>query len=437
MTVPTGGCTFRSALRTEDRLECSEPMKLLVIADDITGAAEMAGIALGFGCRVRFTTTPDRLAEVCADVAAPSEGAASAATEASADAAAADGASVPPDVIVCATDTRSMSCGEAVAETERIVARLHEAARTGALDGVRLFKKTDSVLRGHVTAELRALMRAGYDRALLLPANPSKGRCIVGGRYLIDGVPVDRTLFRTDPEFPALTADVVRLLGGGVRYATPDAGQLEAGITIGECPTTEAMAAYAARFGGERLLWAGAADALRALLASAGTEEHPQEPFAGLGTRRTLVVCGSTVRHGLAAEPFFRRRRVATVPMPDAVFAGGAPTDWIGAARAALADGADALLLRIPQRVEVDGARARHLRGAMAQTVAALVTGARFDELVIEGGATAYAILGVLGWRDFVVTDRIAPGVVRLRYPAAGLHLIFKPGSYDWGATFV
>lgn len=381
-------------------------MKLLVIADDITGAAEMAGIALGFGCSVRFTTSIDRLTD--------------------------DG-----DVCVVATDTRSMPREQAVAVTERIVERLREAIRTGVLDGVRLFKKTDSVLRGHVTAELRTLMQAGYTRALLLPANPSKGRCIVGGRYLIDGVPIDRTVFRTDPEFPAATADVVQLAGGDVRYAATSVEQLEAGITIGESPTCEAVAGYVARFGGDALLWAGAADAFRALLAAEGFREAARPSFGGLGERRTLVVCGSTVRHDLSAEPFFRRRRVAAALMPDAVFDGADPSSWIETARQLLAGGADALVLRIPQQVQVDGVRARHLRAAMARTVAELVTTERFAELVIEGGATAYAVLDVLGWHDFTVTDQIAPGVVRLRYPAADVHLIFKPGSYDWGPTFV
>ena len=381
-------------------------MNWFVIADDITGAAEIAGIALGFGCRVRFTTSVERL-------------------------------TLGDGVTVLATDTRSMPRTEAVAVTERIVARLRAAAPNGLPDVVRLFKKTDSVLRGHVTAELRALMTAGYERALLLPANPSKGRCIVGGRYLLGGEPIDRTVFRTDPEFPAATADVVELLGGGVHYVDSATERLAEGISIGETPSVEALAALAARFGCDAPLWAGAADAFRVLLAADGCTERPQVPFAGFGDRRTLVVCGSTVRHDLSAEPFFRRRRVAVAPMPDAVFEGAEPTAWIAAARQRMeAERADALLLRIPQQVRVDGARARRLRGAMARTVQALVAAERFEEVVIEGGATAYAVLDALGWHDFVVTDAVAAGVVRLRYPAADVHLTFKPGSYDWGAAF-
>ena len=77
---------------------------------------------------------------------------------------------------------------------------------TGALPCV-LFKKTDSALRGHVVAELTALMEAtGYRRAVYLPANPSKGRIIKDGAYYINGNPIHETDFSFDPEFPAKTS---------------------------------------------------------------------------------------------------------------------------------------------------------------------------------------------------------------------------------------
>ena len=372
-------------------------MKLLVIADDITGAAEMAGLALEYGCRVRFTTSSDHLDD-------------------------------DADVVVLATDTRSMPQEEAVAATAALVGPVQRLLQAG----VRIFKKTDSALRGHIVAELQALMQAGFDRTLLLPANPSKGRCITDGHYRIDGVPIDRTLFRTDPEFPAVTDDVVTLLGGDVHYLTPTTAQIETGISIGE---SSAYEAFVARFDAPSLLWAGAADAFGVLLRSLGYVRQPLPPFAGLSEQPTLIVFGSTARHDLSAEPFFRRRRVAEVPMPDAVFDGGPSAVWTEACRAA-ATNSDALLLRIPQQVQVDRAKARHLRTAMAETIAAWVRTNPPAELVIEGGATAYAILNELNWSEFTVTNQIAPGVVRLYCPAAGVHLIFKPGSYPWGTTF-
>ena len=76
-----------------------------------------------------------------------------------------------------------------------------------------IFKKIDSVLRGHVAAELQALMRVtGKQKALLIPQNPSKGRIVKDGIYYINGTPLDQTSFAYDPEFPARTAEAKKLL---------------------------------------------------------------------------------------------------------------------------------------------------------------------------------------------------------------------------------
>ena len=113
---------------------------MIVIADDITGAAEIAGIAFSKGHQVSL---------VCG-------------SEESGCATATYG------TIVIATDTRSTSEGEAIAETRRIASPYR-----GEVGRELLFKKTDSALRGHVVAELTALMQAtGYERAVYLPANP-------------------------------------------------------------------------------------------------------------------------------------------------------------------------------------------------------------------------------------------------------------------------
>lgn len=373
--------------------------KIVVIADDITGAAEIAGVAWRMGCRVGFTTSPGRLAADDAEVA------------------------------VLATDTRSMSRGEAVALTERIVGSLRRDPAT------LIFKKTDSVLRGHVVAELRLLMRLGYERALLLPANPSKGRCICNGQYLIDGVPLDKTVFGHDPEFPARTADAAAIVGEGTHFVTAESESLEPGISVGECRTEDDIAVYVRRFGDGQTLFAGAADTFRALLTAAGCVNRTVQPFAGLGCSRTLLVFGSTVRHDIMQQPFFSRNRVAVSNMPDEVFDGADPQLWCERMIAECA-AADSVLLRIPQQAEVDAARARWLRRAMAAVTACAVGEYAPAEVVIEGGATAFAVLTELGWDDFAVDCEVAPGVVRLRHTASGTCVTFKPGSYPWGVMY-
>ena len=80
------------------------------------------------------------------------------------------------------------------------VARVTELAR-GIPAGVRLYKKIDSVMRGHVRAELAALLIAtGRKRAIVCPAFAEQGRTVVDGvarpagvdlRALFAGLPVE------------------------------------------------------------------------------------------------------------------------------------------------------------------------------------------------------------------------------------------------------
>ncbi len=371
---------------------------MLVLADDITGAAEMAGLAHTMGCRVAFTTSVEEVGRVSADVT------------------------------VLATDTRSMGREEAVQSTRAVVAHLRMRPT------MQLFKKCDSVLRGHLVAETEEVMALGYRRALVLAANPSKGRCIAEGLYCIDGVPLAETPFRHDPEFPAATSCVTKLLGADVRYITACEPLAARGIFVGESRTEEEVVQQVGRCGADTLL-VGAADAFRAVLHARGFAAIAHAAFEGLGRRRTLIALGSTMRHNITAEPFFVRNRVAESLMPDAVFAGGDAAVWLAQSLAAW-QGAESLLMRIPQSVEVDGTKALHLRRAMATTVAGVVAAMQPEELVIEGGASAYAILAALGWSAFKVANEIAPGVVRLYHRASGCYVTFKPGSYPWGAMY-
>ena len=376
-------------------------MRTYVIADDLTGAAEIAGVAHRLGCRVRLTTTVDALR-------------------------------AEDEVVVLATDTRSMGRAEALAYTEEVVRRLATLERPD-----RLFKKTDSVLRGHVVAELEALWGLGYRQAMLLPANPAKERLIVRRRYTIAGTPLHRTLFRHDPEFPASTSDVVKLLGGGIPYITTRTRrvQLPEGISIGEVSSQEDLERHVARFDAPETIWAGGADLFETLMTRHGKAHQAHAPFAGMGSRRALIVLGSTARHNLFEEPYFTRNRVAVSPMPDAVFGGGTTDAWVAESRR-LAREADSLLLRIPQQITHDEGKALQLRHQMADAVTRLMEELRPEEVIIEGGATAYTILARLAWSDLRIADEIAPGVVRLRHAASGTHLTFKPGSYPWGACF-
>ena len=135
-------------------------MQVLIIADDLTGALDSAVALAGSGRRCLVARRP---ADVAAALAAR------------------------PDVLAVSTASR---------EGDGPAAR---AAVRAALDAVGarpyiVFKKVDSRLKGHVSAEVEVVAHwAGRPRALVAPAIPAQGRVVTGGRMNGAGVatPID------------------------------------------------------------------------------------------------------------------------------------------------------------------------------------------------------------------------------------------------------
>ena len=100
--------------------------------------------------------------------------------------------------------------------------------------------------------------------------------------------------------------------------------------------------------------------------------------------------------------------------MPRAVYDGEAPvTSWIEEIKEAPA-GAILSFGTNTHRTGKDAAV--YLRNAMAEAATAFINSHHPQEIVIEGGATAFCLLNRLGWNHFRITNEIAPGVVRMEY---------------------
>ena len=135
-------------------------MRVLIIADDLTGALDSAVTLTGAGLRCVVARRPADLAAALAE---------------------------EPDVLSISTASREGSAAEA------------RAAVAAALDGVGdlpeiLFKKVDSRLKGHVAAEAATVARqSGHRSALIAPAIPAQGRTVAGGHLAGAGVatPID------------------------------------------------------------------------------------------------------------------------------------------------------------------------------------------------------------------------------------------------------
>lgn len=371
---------------------------LTVIADDITGAAEIAGIALRHGLKTVLTT---------------------------------DGTASLSDaeVAVIATDTRSDSEENAVKTVEKIT-------KCVAKEGNTLFKKTDSVLRGHIAAELKAILKAAsLSNALLIAQNPSKGRVIIDGTYYIKGVRLSETDFRHDPEFPALSSSAKDLLRSDVSVLNIDESTIpNSAICVANAANDDEIRRQLSKASATTLL-AGGADLFDILLQTRyANAEQCNTPTPTLPTvQRSIIVCGSTQSKSITEEPYIKAAGSREELMPDDVFNGGNADRWIEHLTAQYLTH-KSLIIGIGQRENAGKDCALRLKSIMAEATMRLASAATPDLLIIEGGATAYSTLLRLNWGVFQLHREYAPGVVSMKH--GDTEIVLKPGSYPWGKLF-
>ena len=171
---------------------------IAIVADDFTGAAELAGISLRYGLNVELYT-----AEIVATNA---------------------------DVLIVSTDSRSLNKADALKRTEAALKSVLQ------LKPSFIYKKIDSVLRGYVLDELNLQMQLMQkSQAFILPANPSMGRTISNGNYYVQGKLISETGFATDPEFPISTSSVQTIIKDEIVQVLKHTDALPSkGIVVGE-----------------------------------------------------------------------------------------------------------------------------------------------------------------------------------------------------------
>jgi D-threonate/D-erythronate kinase len=150
-------------------------MFILGLADDMTGALEVAAKFSAAGVVSLVSAQP--------------------------------GAETGVPVVVYDTETRHLGPADAA---ERVKHFIREArCPTPRL----IYKKTDSTLRGNISAELGALSelfptwRIGY-----APAYPALGRTVKQGILYVDGVPVSETVFAEDGLNPVRVSSIAAVL---------------------------------------------------------------------------------------------------------------------------------------------------------------------------------------------------------------------------------
>ena len=164
-----------------------ENKRCLVIADDLTGAADTG---------VQFVIRGLDTCLISPDGARPID----------------FGRYLKRDVLVVNTHSRGLDARQA---SERIALLLKDYRR----DLFPLvYKKIDSTLRGNMGSEIDALMeKTGFSVGFMAPSFPEQKRSLVGGIMMVDGKPLSHTEAAQDTVSPIHESHVHKILGAQSR----------------------------------------------------------------------------------------------------------------------------------------------------------------------------------------------------------------------------
>lgn len=380
--------------------------QVIVIADDITGAAEIAGVCLRYGIDVSLGI--DRLPETDATIQ------------------------------IIATDSRSLTEAEAYSIHKRVI----ESILKEKTDSI-IFKKCDSALRGYILTELKAIMEyTGKNTVLLQPANPKAERYILNGNYIINDQLIEDTGFAYDPDFPALTSQVRTLLlsrsksflstknlfSGEIKKLT------KAGIYIPNCASVTDLAKSLNIHNSKNIL-CGSAAFFEQFLLRKGYETQNLKKTKFRIKEKFLLVSGSS--HSSSKQ--FRSElslSCSVIPLPESLLL---PTEnekelaLFSEKISQIYTERSKLCLTISDKNIQFSNSSTILKRKISLLVKELILQSKIHELFIEGGATAFDILLTTGFNAFTPIAELAPGVVRMQsLQNTNLYLTLKPGSYPW-----
>ncbi len=408
-----------------------------VMADDLTGAAEVGGVAWRYGLSSEVHTAPTQVFNA--------------------------------EVVAIDTDTRGCSGDEAARRVKWVATPLRKQGW--------IYKKVDSVLRGPVLAELEAVLAAlRLNRALVVPANPGLGRGIRDGHYFVAGKPINETDFRNDPHHPRVSSHVLEMLGPRgsepVFVCRPDQALPPRGIVVGEVGSRADLVSWAAKLD-ETILPVGGAEFFSAILETNGhklrsktvrsdeVDEGDAPAFDALDPNpirmkasrsselsvaiqpgmdspsRSIFVCGSAASSAMGFLSECRKRGLPVLGLPPDLMRGAGTAErqvrgWAEDVINALKRHSQVVVaIDKPWVQEVDASQ--RLGKHLIDMVMRVMEREKLNTIYVEGGATAAALVHLMGWSRLKIMRELAPGVVTMG--AGGdrkVTLTIKPGSYTW-----
>jgi len=330
--------------------------------------------------------------------------------------------------------------------------------------GLRLYKKIDSTVRGQPAAELAGLLAyapaqsEGRSRlAILAPAFPGTGRVTVNGSIVVQGVPLEQTPLWAR-EHTYASANLVEMLASAglsaeflpldvvadpekvlSRLVSARMRGLAAVVCDAKTESDLAAVATGSLPLADDVIWVGSGGLATALaIVETGDALPPQIPPLLSGYKNVLVVVGTLAEASrLQAKTLVEAGLVCHLTIsPDALFAGPSALAWQQGCQqlarhfAAHVD----VLLELEQTANPDLSRG----ALLSERLAAFIEGAGsgFAGLIATGGDTVYALLSKLGVHSIRLLDEVEPGVpLGITVGAVSLPVVTKAGAFGNAQT--
>ena len=409
--------------------------KIVVIADDLTGAADCAAACASHGISAAVLLHPPR--ETDSYTRLPDT-----------------------EILSIDADTRRLSPEQASQTTAELVRLCRTSGALGSES--LLFKKLDSTLRGHVATELAAVlgtrggMAAGQSKLsiIMAPALPAQGRSTIGGRQMLHGRPLEKTTLWNNEARAPQSEILAPLAEAGLSCRLIEAAKVRSGLN----PLREAMMRLAPETDvilcdaetdddlraiaeasialGQQTIWAGSAGLAWHLPHAAGMmKTSADQPTVSLAPGPALFVVGSpaSISHQqakmLAALP-----EVVTVQVaPASLLTSLAPTRQI---IESLQSGRDVLIV-LDRNGQCSDFETKRITRNLAKVIGPCAN--FLGALVATGGETARAILDELGICRLRLLGQVEPG---LPFSAAEqwtrpLPILTKAGGFGSAETLV
>ncbi|MCL4836002.1 MAG: hypothetical protein KJZ86_26420 [Caldilineaceae bacterium] len=374
---------------------------LLILADDLTGAADTASRCCAAGLPATIFLTPPH-------------------------------PPLPAGVVAFTSDSRHLPPEEAARRVREVAAPLADIKAIW-------YKKIDSTLRGNIGSEVDALLGLlDAPATLVCPAFPAQGRGLVNGHLVAPGSPPVGvhlpSLLREQSRYPVEAFSLQDVRSGALaeRFQRRDAKARrrkednERVILVVDGLTEEDLGLIVeAAESIPGLLLCGSAGLIGEVAKRGNRTDLPGFRKPGRSEGRTLVVVGSgspmahrQIEGLLAAYPAAARFAIdldrSAHPVPD-----------------------DAPLVLIHQPpplsdAVLDGPEARRRANLLADATLAQIAQNQPDLLLLVGGDTAVAVLSRLGVERLSVQAELLPGMPLCAAEVNGrrLGVVMKPGSF-------